>query len=659
MRSALSIAIAGLLVSLSGAASADTFHATRSNQLVERSHTIHLTWHRGYADLVVTRTAFNGGERHDQATYFIDLPDGAVATRLRTMAEVNGEPRWYEGQLLEAELAAARYRELTGIGGYYPKDPALLSWRSQDRLALQVFPCPPSENKTVEYTLRIPTIYEEGRERLQLPVMGTEAVVPELFVVAADRRDTITVDGKPVAGDQRIELSDALELDMAYGEAARLEGSMATVNVSTERSLSHLRIDAADALSEVPDGAWIVVAVDASKTYGPGRVEASGAALASYLSHFAERSARVRIATFDRAVHPVGDDFDDVPSAISKLEALPTTVANGSHVDAAFSFAEAELRKAPPDAPKRIVVTTDFMTRAAVTPARLEAVSRRLGATVHLATVTPGRAFLRRDDDSAWARVARSTGGVLWRAYAEASATGRQRDAFEEWARPLRIDNLNLRATGTPLGLVLPESLDEGQSIEHLAFGDGPTHAALLEGELWSKPVHKALFATPSQKRLWAGLVFGTELLWSLTEDEQMPLAMLGGVVSPVTSYLAIEPGVRPSTEGLEEGEGGLGQGIGLGSIGTIGHGAGAGGAGFSFDHLEWLRNELSAQRRRCGITSKTRLVLETTAREVVDVVVDAPDESPDGRACFAEAGWALDLPEDFRRSHETYELSF
>ena len=37
--------------------------------------------------------------------------------------------------------------ELTGVGGYYPKDPALLSWRSQSQLALQVFPVAPSERR--------------------------------------------------------------------------------------------------------------------------------------------------------------------------------------------------------------------------------------------------------------------------------------------------------------------------------------------------------------------------------------------------------------------------------------------------------------------------------------------------------------------------------
>ena len=40
----------------------------------------------------------------------------------------------------------------------------------------------------------------------------------------------------------------------------------------------------------------------------------------------------------------------------------------------------------------------------------------------------------------------------------------------------------------------------------------------------------------------WAALVFGSHLLSTLSEDEMMVLARHGGAVSPVTSYLAIEP---------------------------------------------------------------------------------------------------------------------
>ena len=109
----------------------DNVYGTRSGtDLKETGHEIQLSFERGYVELKVERTVFNPIERHDQALMWLDLPVAAVATSLSTLGERNGRPHWYAGELLEAEAAAERYRELTGIGGYYPKDPALLSWRS-------------------------------------------------------------------------------------------------------------------------------------------------------------------------------------------------------------------------------------------------------------------------------------------------------------------------------------------------------------------------------------------------------------------------------------------------------------------------------------------------------------------------------------------------
>ena len=68
--------------------------------------------------------------------------------------------------------------------------------------------------------------------------------------------------------------------------------------------------------------------------------------------------------------------------------------------------------------------------------------------------------------------------------------------------------------------------------------------------------------SAPQREKLWSALVFGSNVLDELSEPEMMTLAMKGGAVSPVTSYLAIEPGVRPSTEGLDWG---TGQGFGSG----------------------------------------------------------------------------------------------
>ena len=147
----------------------DDVSGLRSDQVFERRHRAEVTIDRGHATVVIRRTVENLGQRHDQVTFDIRVPESAVAVALRTQGLSEGRPTWFRGDLLEAEQAARRYQELTGIGGYYPKDPALLSWRAQGHLALQVFPVPPREKKTVEYTLELPTEYTHGRDVLRLP----------------------------------------------------------------------------------------------------------------------------------------------------------------------------------------------------------------------------------------------------------------------------------------------------------------------------------------------------------------------------------------------------------------------------------------------------------------------------------------------------------
>lgn len=111
-------------------ARADTVMGTRSDELDETAHRVDVTFDRGHARLRVRRTIHNASDRHDQAVFEISPPASAVAVGLATLGSQRGKPHWFRGELMEAEAAAERYRELTGIGGYYPKDPALLSWRN-------------------------------------------------------------------------------------------------------------------------------------------------------------------------------------------------------------------------------------------------------------------------------------------------------------------------------------------------------------------------------------------------------------------------------------------------------------------------------------------------------------------------------------------------
>ena len=141
----------------------------------------------------------------------------------------------------------------------------------------------------------------------------------------------------------------------------------------------------------------------------------------------------------------------------------------------------------------------------------------------------------------------------------------------------------------------------------------------------------------------------------TLADSEMMTLAMAGRAVTPVTSYLAVEPGVRPSTEGFEPSGIGL-RGVGQG--GSIGHGTGAGFgrvASQVFDFQAYLHNSLADAWKACGGGARRlEIKVETTGREVVDVptsVVTGGGGSAGVAACMAEAAWALDLPTEFTQN--------
>jgi hypothetical protein len=153
-------------------------------------------------------------------------------------------------------------------------------------------------------------------------------------------------------------------------------------------------------------------------------------------------------------------------------------------------------------------------------------------------------------------------------------------------------------------------------------------------------------------------MVFGTSLLERLSEPEMMVLARHGTAVSPVTSFLAIEPGVRPSTEGLDWSGGGGGGGIGLGSIGTLGYGAGIGPA--SLDRQRHLEGLVAEQLATCGGAGRSlTLELETTRHEIVDVsrvdLKGAPDLNLEG--CLREGIWAFALPRAFTSESASFTI--
>jgi hypothetical protein len=640
-------------VSLATAASADELYGTRSAKLKERAHTAQLTMYPGYARLRVRRTVHNGGARHDQAVFRLDVPAGAAAIGLRTLGSVQGRPQWFAGELMESEKAAARYRELTGLGGAFPKDPALLSWRTQKELTLQVFPVAPSTNKTVEYTYLLPTEYRQGAHHLVLPPLGSEALRATLRARSA-HGEALLIDDKPQTGAV---ISSPSKLDVALvpHRAPTIGGALAVVPVGAQRVLTRIRIEAAPKLSTVPRHARIVVVIDTSRSLAEDQLGAQLVAAQHYLRHFAD--ARVEVLTFDRKVRARHWSFVSSARAVRDLANIGLVRRNGSEVEEALLRAHALLEGIPKHHPKRILLLTDTHTRSAITAHRLRA-SISEDTLMHVGVLSSGAPALERDLEHDWSELTRSTGGLVWSgtAHSDPQHERAMRHVFEEWARPVRLHVLVISAPRIDMMALLSEEiLNEGEGITEAWFDADATPWLKVEGLLWAKPITRVLRPDAAEGKRWSALAFGSDLLHELSEEEMMTLAMRGGAVSPVTSFLAIEPGVRPSTEGLE-----WGQGFGAGGFGLRGGGTGGGGAWQRPNPKElqaFLAAELGAARRACGIASSTtKLSLQTTFAEIVAVHV-LGSASDAEKACLENATWQLQLPSMFRHAHHSWQL--
>src|SRR5690606_13685106 len=85
----LAVGVLGLCVG-EWRACADEDSSLRYEGIPAWAHGVEVTLYGDYAERRVRRTVHNTGRRHDQAKFFIEVPGGAVATRLRTMGKQGG-----------------------------------------------------------------------------------------------------------------------------------------------------------------------------------------------------------------------------------------------------------------------------------------------------------------------------------------------------------------------------------------------------------------------------------------------------------------------------------------------------------------------------------------------------------------------------------------
>jgi subtilisin-like proprotein convertase family protein len=787
--------LAAVLSCWSTLAAADVLDSTRAQNLAEVSHTVEVQIADGVATYKVRREFANRGQVADQAGLAIDLPAGGAATGLR----IRARDRWYDGELMDRDKAAALYEHLTGYGAFAAKDPALLQWLWADRLYLQIFPVLPGKTSTVEYTLTVPTRYEGGRYFVSYPRTnptcasnehGQPLVAPTVTVSPAWTGGEIQIDGRVVAPGTAVTLvvpadascapSDSsvvtsaidvpasshttkpireleLDLDIAHtfrgdlkvelvtplgqrvviadqeggndndikgvrkvalpagttgagrwqlvvGDHARLDtgtlqrwklsfgaGKDATTAASADtpifipdapsspteagvaaivvappaiatwtarlgkvvasaaHAFARFEVDVAPELSALPAHAQLVFVVDASYSVGQPKLDAQLQVVRAYARHL--RDAEVEIVAYRRKPTRVFGSFVPARELDGRLAAAVAAHAfqlgNGSALDDATRLAARTV--ATRSGPCRVIVLTDELLRGKLDPL---AGLAELAPDVVVHVVVPvtdrdDRGELVRDDARPLSPLATRHHGILARITGLPARTDADLAPIVlPLVRPTSIDHL--AATGVSVGAT---SLHEGDGIRMLVKTDHAPDRVVLTGQLWSDPVRSEVAVSEEMSRAAAAFVFGADEHGELSAAEQMTVALAGRAVSPVTSYVAAEPGTRPSRIGLREGfdDRNVYGGVMGGAVGGI-----EGGFGFAPKDRDVAgkvdtRTCVAAHRPAAGW--RVTLDVETTRDEIVDVAIAGRDDA--FARCLVEAVWAVHLGNGFDRDHD------
>jgi Mg-chelatase subunit ChlD len=429
-----------------------------------------------------------------------------------------------------------------------------------------------------------------------------------------------------------------------------------------------LELDVAPRLAPLPRRLSVVFVLDASHSVGPELIRQQLRIARAYLAHVPD--ARFEIVLFRRQATRVVKGF----AAARGFDRLVTRArrqgrlapGNGSHLERGLRAAahalstDRALGRTP-----RIVVLSDGLLRPGWRNVRALAALARAprGTVVHvvLPLRSPGEPVReRRDDGHPLAPIAARHGGVLLHIE---GLPGRRPQALRRvtlgLVRPTRIDGVRVRGLDGAEDLEIPHRLPEGSGVRALVLSERAPRRLVITGRIWARRLRRVIRSRAGFSRSTAAFVFGLAQHEALSRAQMLRVARLGRAVSPVTSYLAIEPGVRPSTAGLSRVA--LGAGLRLdggtsrfdsSSMGGWGHG-GATGA-----HLTALLRRPLARctaRHRPAPGWQVSLRVETTIDEVVDV--KGRGAGGPMQRCVREAVWKLRLPPTFTRPRDTFNV--
>lgn len=608
---------------------------------------------RNRAEVSVMVTLENPTERAIQAELGFSIGSG-TATGLAMLSPF-GENTWRKGELDRGEAALDRYLRMSTTPVASSPLSALLSWTGAGYVDLRTS-IPALGAQAVSYQFIAPVTYDGGLYKYEMPALDP-SVAGFVNVRLADKNGTLTIDDVPAEGGVgRVRIDSSHAVTYAVPTTEPVLGDIAVLPTKEGQALVDFKVDLSPHLAEVPEHAQIIVLLDGSRSISANDGLGSLAAARSYLNAFDQHDAHVALVTFDRTARVIGADpaapfvpSDDAITTLRTMTTLPR--ANGSNLDVALAKATELL--ASVTGPKRVVLFTDLATADRLVPNDLVP-KVPPGAILHIAQTSHASATLSRDDDTEWAVVPRSTGGLAWIGAAmddDADA----RAVFEELARPKRLDRARISPSvdgTTELG-----SLPEGTRFASASIRAPEGYALTVDGELWSQPFHKVFATTTAYRRLAAAFVFGNGIHEQLDAETQFAFASLAHVVSPVTSLVTKDAANAPFD--LESfGTGGFGGSGGYSTSCACGiHDAQPPKLAVQFDPKVWLEREIRPIVVACDPTGAPTIDVESTRDEIVDVHVNHASSAA-ASTCISDGVWGVTLGEAFRSiTHTTISL--
>lgn len=629
-----------------------------SPEVVELRHAVELRADRGELRLWVTRAFRNDGLDALDLDRTLLVPEGAVATHLRT--EVGGQ--WQGAALLDAEDAQDRWAALRLAGDAAPLPLGLLEWSGDGLLRLHYWPLLPGQTATVQYELAAPPRYEGDAWWLDYPHDHEDgAAIPE-FV------------GRLRPGGAEASFEDVLEAPEATagladesGEAAPTPPEPTATRVRVARQVDGalqarwgarsfggphaafaLELEVPARLAPAPVRPRVVFAVDASWTQGEDGVALQRALISGFLEEAPD--AEVEVVVYRRFATRLFGRFvpaADVAGALAALGPAAFAPGNGSNVDAAAAVAAQALGSAP--GPARLVLFTDSLHRGSLQPADVSSALAALPPEVIVHVVDDrarwsGAVSEERDDDAPLASSAAAHGGVALTLSGAETGEGRARDVMRGLVRPVRIDALEVE--GMALDGV-PALLDEGQGLRIVGTAESVPNQLVVRGRVWARAVEQVLPVDGELRARLATLAVGTPHVRDALGDEELRAAATeAGAVSPLTSFLAVPPGAAPSVLGDDGLRSLFATGCGASFSGSFGSVTRCGG----FAVVAPLPTEALVRDATAACGAHGAVVeVEHTEDEIVDVAVLEAD--PAAERCVTEAVWGLRLPPEFHQA--------